>query len=297
MTHLNEPSDSLRHSFVEMLFALVVGQLAVSVGYLVAAPGTIGEKSPALSHLALCLLTIAMSWLGWKRSQSAGTKKALEHIRSIAFVVLLSDVVLVILYYLLVLGAEVKVRSDSAQLEPASAVPEAIVLVVVFVVFLCWDLIVDILSPCRSPRQKHWLAGDIIRASLVCGASSAVGLLLVVVVALMATTQGSAVKVMALDACLLTALVLHRTSKVFEHDAAKAIGIDCWPGLTTARPALGYERGWTRNAVLFACYIIAFYWSRSEPGAAARKSPGALPEHCQLSVQNLLNRGGQCPGC
>src|SRR6266487_2249411 len=147
-----ERTDSLREAFVEMLFALAVAQVAVNAASVVATQMPVTEKLPAFSHLLLALVLIACSWVGWRQSRSPGMKERITSVFGGAFLGLLLDVMLVVLYFMVVQTAEsakeapMPTKPDAAVLSPASAVPEARLLSIIFAFYAFWDLIADVFS-------------------------------------------------------------------------------------------------------------------------------------------------------
>lgn len=111
--HQPHTEDPLRYAFVEMLFALAVSQVAVHAADLVGISSTLLEKLPGFAHLALGLIVIAASWVGWRQSQSPGMKEQIRSLFSVRFVGLLIDVLLVILYFILVRSVEIEQRAGA----------------------------------------------------------------------------------------------------------------------------------------------------------------------------------------
>ena len=132
--------DPLRFTFVEMLFALAVSQVAMSAADLAGLAKSSAEL-PSLAHLVLCLFVIATSWVGWRRSQSPGAKPPIASIFSIRFGELLLDVLLVIFYFILVKSIEIEQVLGNPKLSAPSANPEALWISLIFVVYVAWDLI------------------------------------------------------------------------------------------------------------------------------------------------------------
>src|SRR5688572_9417028 len=127
-----QPSrNSLRDTFVEMLFALAVAQVAIHAADILLARALDGsalsglERGAAFSHLAVALLLIATSWVGWMRSASPGRHIQENGVFSWWFVGLLLDVILVVVYFVITRSVEVKQRGNDFVLTGLSARPEA----------------------------------------------------------------------------------------------------------------------------------------------------------------------------
>lgn len=143
------PTKELHWSFVAMLFALAIGEVAVGLSNLVNLniQGHICfvDGLPAYWHLLLAATVIAASWVGWRNSEYSGT-----HVRcvfSLDFVVLLVDVSLVVCYFLLARVAESPQSPSHAIVPDASR--EAWIIAVIMLIYVVWDL----LSSCNH-RNK-----------------------------------------------------------------------------------------------------------------------------------------------
>jgi hypothetical protein len=107
MTTVHGTTDfprELRFVFVQMLFALTMGEIARQVAALVSQAG-IYEATVSYTHLILATFLVATSWVGWTRSE-ASKKLRVEDVFSWPFIVLLLDVFLVICYFIIVKRAE-----------------------------------------------------------------------------------------------------------------------------------------------------------------------------------------------
>jgi hypothetical protein len=120
-------------SFVDVLFALVVGEVLSPLRRWWTIPG------PAWSHLVLAAVLVLTSWIGYHNSTN---KPKYE----IAFVNLplwqfVLDISMVIAYWFTATSAELPEHSPLKDL-PAprgSAVPEAILVAVCFLLYVLWD--------------------------------------------------------------------------------------------------------------------------------------------------------------
>lgn len=174
----NEEEKKVRVTFIGMLFAIVVADLAQKItgilylltsGWVAGLDGSLiidnlKENNWAVVaaslHCGLALIMIAMSWMMWSKSQSASKKGNIDSLFSIQLVLLILEVLLVVLYFALV--ETVDVSRSNLGLEVAlgasvSAKPEASILSLVFLLFIVWDFVQDILE---SPRSD-WVPGNI----------------------------------------------------------------------------------------------------------------------------------------
>lgn len=126
----------LRFVFVQMLFALTMGELAREAAALVEL-ASIRAAPASYSHLALAFILITASWVGWSSSKAPGNQLKVVSIFSWSFVVLMLDVVLVICYFVVVKGVE---KPDGNEIT-ASAYNETTWILIVFVGYLLWDFL------------------------------------------------------------------------------------------------------------------------------------------------------------
>jgi hypothetical protein len=150
----NSESKNLHFGFIDFLFSLAVAQVAVKFAAIVAnADDTVRSYSdsnywPAYSHLALCLMLITTSWIGWNSSlYSHSNTRNIASVWNLDFLEIFIDVLLVISYYVLVEHTEMpplKSAATTAQLiapQGNSILPEAHTLIVVFGLYLLWDFV------------------------------------------------------------------------------------------------------------------------------------------------------------
>lgn len=149
----------LRFEFVELLFALATAEVAVQFGLLASAHQTLTKAPTAYSHLILALILIATSWVGWSRSKAPGNRLPLEHVFSLAFVVLMLDVALVVFYFIIARGVEVPTPSKTGGLlVTPSAEQETFWVMMIFVVYVIWDFVTKALAIDieARPRLNFW---------------------------------------------------------------------------------------------------------------------------------------------
>jgi hypothetical protein len=130
-------SPHLRHEFVGMMFAITIGEVGLQTAGLVQAGNPI-HYLPAYSHLLVATVLVAASWVGWSRSPSPGARSDVAAVFQLEFVVLLVDVFLVICYFILVRTVDFS-KESAPRIDPSSKL--AFWIVVIFAVYLGWDLI------------------------------------------------------------------------------------------------------------------------------------------------------------
>jgi len=142
-----EKELKLRHEFVGMMFAVAIGEVGLQTATLVRAHNWI-HFLPAYSHLFLATVIIATSWVGWSLSHSRGGQKDVQSVFESEFVVLLLDALLVVIYFIIVRAVDVNVISEDNIRLNASAQPEAFWILVIFWIYLVWDI------PTKWPLTK-----------------------------------------------------------------------------------------------------------------------------------------------
>lgn len=176
----NLSQTDLRRTFIAMLFALVAATIAQQMAELlsVVTGGWDLASSPremwenvlygkgmllaSFAHAFLALLLVSMSWVMWSKSQAAGHKTEIASVFSKEFVILLTEVFLVVLYFAVARTMEqnfseyLKNKSIAAYVGIPSGRPEALQLMWVFWVYFIWDIIVDVMY---SPRATSSVNG------------------------------------------------------------------------------------------------------------------------------------------
>lgn len=242
----------LRETFVEMLFALAVGQIAINAADLVELESSWQSKLPAWAHLAVGLIVIAASWLGWKRSASWRRTKPLEHLFSLAFIGLLLDVILVVLYFIIVRRAEIFEVASVPKLGPPSAKPESWWIIWMFAVYVGWDLLTDVFSEGNIPPDtKHPRR---FRVAFVSSFASLVCVGLTYLVFVIASQNADPDAVVLLDVALICLALLFRLLKSAEGPLSKWFGVEQYPPFIPARPLRKHEKGWA--VVLSITYVV-----------------------------------------
>jgi hypothetical protein len=127
----------LRFIFVQLLFSLTAAEIAREAAELTLHDGGWRDLLPAYVHLLLATAVVSTSWVGWSVSEvSRGLK--VDSVFKWPFFVLLTDVALVILYFILVRSAEVP--RGSAATSP-SALTECDMIALIFVGYFVWDVL------------------------------------------------------------------------------------------------------------------------------------------------------------
>ena|ERR1041384_5930370 len=97
---------NLRIAFVQMLFALSIGQVALKVGDLIYYSkegflSSLYDYPYVYSHLLLCVIILTCSFVGWQISQSLDNSEKINFIGSLQYIILLVDISLVICYFIM----------------------------------------------------------------------------------------------------------------------------------------------------------------------------------------------------
>ncbi|MGE3172535.1 MAG: hypothetical protein AB7O97_07890 [Planctomycetota bacterium] len=151
-----EFAERLHFDFVGMMFALAIGQAAVSLSDVIDARSgqhwPLIDCWPAFTHVLLVVLMIAASWVSWGQSKSA--RSQIASIWSRDFIELLIDVWIVICYFQI--ARTVDGISGEAAFVP-SAGEEAWWTMVVFVSYATWDALTKLRSGQGDQyRQRGW---------------------------------------------------------------------------------------------------------------------------------------------
>lgn len=262
-----QTEDPLRYTFVEMLFALAVSQVAMGASDLIGAPNSWLEKFPGLAHLTLSLIVIAASWVGWRHSQSPGMKQQILSIFSVRFVGLLTDVLLVILYFILVKSVELEQVAGNTKVSAPTAAPEAFWLIVIFATYATWDLIADVLSAGCVPQlpliARLWKG---VRIAVVCSSASVICLLLSYTIYRFAGSIASGLEVAALDGALLTIVLLFRVLKAIEPPLSKHARVANCKAFSPPRQTQGNEL--RLGIMLLALYAMLLFLGTKTPAAS-----------------------------
>lgn len=131
----------LRKVFVQLLFSLAIGQVALRIGDLVSVNADIANYFYSYSHLALSVFIITTSWVGWHNSKSTLIEDNINNVISWQYLVLLVDLFLVITYFIIVKGAETPIDHNIESIPNASSYIECFWTVIIFITYLFWDVL------------------------------------------------------------------------------------------------------------------------------------------------------------
>lgn len=145
---LQEDRIELRLQFVELLFALAAAEVAIRFGELALADVSVIKAPAAYSHLTLALVLIATSWVGWSVSAAAGSRLPLNNVFTLAFIVLLLDVILVVFYFIIVRGVEPAAKVDAGH--------ETFWVMWIFAVYVVWDFVTKAVAVDPKEPQGFW---------------------------------------------------------------------------------------------------------------------------------------------
>jgi hypothetical protein len=252
----------LRLTFVEMLFALAVSQIAIAAADLVSIDDSFPRKLPAVTHLVVALAVISASWLGWKRSVSPGSREPMRHLFSLPFLAMIIDVCLVILYFIIVRTVEIEQSGGVTRLASPSASPESFWLLCVFIVYAGWDVVTDILAPGCIPQGTGastlmnylWRLGKLMAALAVSTSASVLSALLTLVALFLANARSSPMQVALIDVALVCVVLLFRLFKAAETSLARTLKITDCKAFATPRPTQGNE--WRWGIALGFAYVV-----------------------------------------
>jgi hypothetical protein len=219
----------LRRELVSMLFALAVSQVAIyaySVTY-AELPAPVSSESDtglwrtaAFAHLAVALMVIATSWIGWSKSKAAD--QPVDRVFDPDFISWLADILLVVFYFFIASSVEVKPNpsgGNSILIEPSFR-EEYVWVGFLLVTYGIWDFA----SKCIRNNNVKWLSKQWLCNSFACCFSSILAVSFWVAMG-MITAWGretpraispSAIDVILLDAALMLLVVAFRVAKSAE---------------------------------------------------------------------------------
>lgn len=154
-----KPED-LRFLFVQFLFGLAAAEVGSKAAdlFLRSNLWTTAAFWPVLSHLVLAMVLIGTSWVGWSNSLSSANVKSVTTVFSLAFIILLMDVLLVILYYMLVRSTGLTGLDQSRDAGSLVSVgAPALIVMIVFFLYVVWD----VLTKWKSKEESWNFNGDL----------------------------------------------------------------------------------------------------------------------------------------
>lgn len=149
MSNQDQSKTQLHLTFVEMLFALAIGQIAIDLSKLIyyqsISSQTFWAVVPAYSHLLLAFAVISASWVGWRNSRFSGTH--IKDVFTLDYIELAVDVVLVFMYF--VLARAVEIPDSPKQSFNPNALFEAKAIAIIISTYAVWDIV-----SCRTDPTK-----------------------------------------------------------------------------------------------------------------------------------------------
>lgn len=241
--------NDLRRTFIAMLFALVAATIAQQIAELLfvvtgswnlaSSPIEMWENAlfgngmllASFSHAFLALLLVSMSWVMWSSSQAAGHKTEIRSVFSKEFVILLTEVFLVILYFSIAKTMEQnfpeysKNKSITAYVGIPSGRPEALQLMWVFWVYFIWDLLVDVMYSPRTPDPTvtHGKFSSFLQGVLTYCSISLLCILATWFVSRVAPSSGTAYEALLADVALISVLLFFALGKQLEFYVIKLL--------------------------------------------------------------------------
>jgi hypothetical protein len=236
---VSRQDPKLRHEFVGMMFAVAIGEVGVQTAILVQAHDWL-HFLPAYSHLLLATIVIGASWVGWTLSPSPGARQDVHGVLQLEFLVLLLDVLLVIVYFILVKSVDFTGEAE-IQLH-ASAQPETFWILVIFCMYLVWDVLTKIVLYFSQGIREPWFRTYGVRMipTIVC--------LFLAWLTKPVLEVADPPHVLAADFALLSLVLLFRALKDLVSTITKAHPKK-WPIVWTVLCVLGLGLGteWTRS--------------------------------------------------
>ncbi len=211
------PSDEveprLRFGFVEMLFALTAAEIAIQASDLVKYLGTDLGVLPAYTHLLVATTLVTTSWVGWLKSKAPGNRLDVEAVFSWPFAVLLLDVFLVVCYFIIVRGLDVKGTGENVVRTAPSTDNETFWLVVVFAGYFLWDVLTKAVIGYADEQHRTFLQRFRGRKFWTRAWISAACLTMTVVMWRMVRGFTTTWSVIAADGALIAVILLFRALK------------------------------------------------------------------------------------
>lgn len=129
---------NLRVIFVQMLFALTIGQVAMRVIDLIKHGGNPLVHPTAFLHLILCVIILTSSWVGWQLSQASENSEKINSVFSLQYVILLIDISLVIMYFIIVSWSfEI---DKTGNIVPPKVSKAVYWTMIIFLTYFIWDI-------------------------------------------------------------------------------------------------------------------------------------------------------------
>lgn len=142
-----------RHEFVGMMFAVTIGEVGLQTAGLVhlVQSHDVLRFLPAVSHLVLATAVITASWVGWTLSRAPGGQRDVRGVFEWEFLVLLTDIALVITYFILVRTVDFG-KEEHPRIDPPSIV--ALWVIWIFSLYLFWDFLTKVCMLRKRPQTS-----------------------------------------------------------------------------------------------------------------------------------------------
>lgn len=275
--------SELQKTFVAMLFAFVAATVAQQLGEILvvatkswrlansahdmwdAARGDGWLLIACLMHAILVLVMVTVSWISWSRSQATMHKKDIDSIFTRKFLIFLIEIFLVTLYFSLSKSAEADFTAytkdglTTSFVKNASARPEALQLLWIFIAFAMWDYLVDVVRPYRWRDFRLSTPFVHVRRIIAfCGVSLFCGGITYLISVATPTKGGTPIQVVLGDAALICTVLLFIATKPFEYLLTRGLAPDSVGDVTPrGRPSsLDKRRFWVLLSLVLACTIL-----------------------------------------
>lgn len=248
---MEQPSDRniLQKTFIAMVFAFVISFHAQTITEfltVITNNWTSFPISPAITieflavamQILLALLMISISWVMWSKSQANAHTNDIDQIFTVKFFTFILEIIIVTLYYSLAKSLEVdfneynKTKNVSDYITKVSALPEASIMIMIFSIFLIWDLITDIIdSPSRYvpfdifDKFINFFCGYVVYCSV-----STLCLIASIVIFYITPSNSSALTTISADLALICILFFFYQGKAYEY-----YGLNLFPWQATRK--------------------------------------------------------------
>lgn len=238
--------NQLQKTFIAMVFAFVISFHAQITTEFLAVLTNDWKSFPISSavtldflavftQIVLALLMISISWVMWSKSQANAHLNDINQIFTVKFFTFLLEIILVTLYYGLAKSLEVnfskfdETKDVSQYITKVSAQPETFLMIIIFAIFLIWDLITDLIKSPTNPvprdikgKIKSFFAGYIVYCSV-----STVCLAVSLILFLIIPSESSVLVTIFSDLALICILFFFYQAKVCEYYGLKRFPEQC----------------------------------------------------------------------
>jgi hypothetical protein len=227
---------AMRHSFVGMLFALVIANSSKNISNVlyILTDGWTGFLDltvaysndfavlTSLSHETLVIVLVTLSWFGWSKSLIGTQEKIVDDKSLTSFYILpLLEIILVILYFSLsesndfnngemYLGNVDNIKSSSK--------PEVLIIMCIYIVYVIWDYFSDVWSkplPVEIGRVRRILSYTVTAPIVFCFSSIASGLFVFILYCI-SPNDSNGVQIILTDFSLFLIILFFHKSKCLE---------------------------------------------------------------------------------